>query len=454
MKKTAMAAAAALCLLASCQPKEETPPPASFTFSVEEDAGFNNLPALQSFAMGVDGDDWLMIGGRTNGFHGFGADEDFPFKLANYFIYAYDSKNHKLDSIPTSMLPAALVDQYSSTNMQVRQVDKYLYLCGGYGLANAGTPDSAWTTYNTLSRIDVKQMIAAVRSKDSSKLAASIAYTSNDIVRATGGELYQLPDGKWYLVLGHIFTGAYSSDTTVPSPIQQYLDSIHIFRLKETGNSIAFDGPFSYLSDGLPDSITQFRRRDLVVSPSVTPQGKDMGLAVYAGVFTWQTNPFPNPIYITGGDAPSYTIDSAFNQVDNIYSAPSIVMYDGAYDRVYTTVFGGLGNNAALQDNAAFTKLISTLCRDNKAGTTSISYNADSMIAFIGSEGAFIQNRDNPHYKDKKMEIVDYRKLKGGEKHLLGYIYGGIWSQTPQWGSSNPTVASNKVLKVYVTPAK
>lgn len=456
MKLLALAALAATILVTGCQPKEETPKPASFTFSVEEDASFTNMPSLQSFALGTDGDDWLMFGGRTNGFHGFGSVEDFPFKMANYTIYVYNTKNKTLDSIPTTMLPAALQDQYSSTNMQCRQVDNKLYVCGGYGMYHAGLPDSAWATYNTISRIDIKKMIKAVRDKDSNKLAEAIAYVSDDIVQATGGELYQLPDGRFYLCVGHNFHGLYSKDlAAVSNPlVQKYLDSVHIFKLKETGNSIAFDGPFAYISDGYNDSVTQFHRRDLVVAPNVNKDGT-MGISIFGGVFTYRTNnPFGNPIYINGNNTQDYTIDSSFNQVDNIYSAPNIVIYDDAMDRVYTTIFGGLGNDSALQDNAAFTTRISTICRDNKAVTTSITKNPSSLPAMVGAEGAFIHEKGTPHYKGNKLDVIDYRKLKAGEKQLVGYIYGGIYSQLPQWSNSNPTIPSNKVYKVYITTAK
>ncbi|RYD55545.1 MAG: hypothetical protein EOP56_15640 [Sphingobacteriales bacterium] len=444
-------------LIASCQPKEEATAPASFTFSVEQDAGFTNLPALQSFVLATDGDDWLIFGGRTNGFHGFGSSQNFPFKKANYNIFVYNTKDKTLDSIPTSMLPAALRSQYSSTNMQARQVGNKLYVCGGYGQNNAGMPDSAWVTYNTISRIDVKKMIQAVRAKDSAKLAASIAYVSDDIVKSTGGELYQMPDGRFYLCLGHIFQGLYTSDSgATGNPfVQQYLDSVHVFKLKETGNSIAFDGPFSYISDGLNDSVTQFHRRDLVVVPGVN-KDKSFGISIFGGVFTYRSdNPFGNPIYIAANNTQSYTIDSNFNQQDNIYSAPSFVLYDDAMDRVYTTIFGGLGNDSAIQDNAAFTTLISTICRDNKALTTNLAYNPNPLPAMVGAEGAFIHEKGTPRYKGNNLEVIDYRKLKAGEKQLVGYIYGGILSNAPEWGDpSNPTRPSSNVYKVFITLAK
>jgi hypothetical protein len=66
-----------------CKPPEPAPGAATFTFEVEEDKDFSNLPALQSFVCGVaDDGQWLLFGGRTNGFHGFADNQTFPFKLA------------------------------------------------------------------------------------------------------------------------------------------------------------------------------------------------------------------------------------------------------------------------------------------------------------------------------------------------------------------------------------
>lgn len=458
MKKTALfglLATAAILNFSSCKDEAHLPDPPQYSFTVEPvTEGFTHAPALQSFAIGVgDNGDWLMFGGRTNGFHGFGATENFPFKKANYYIYAYDPKSDKLDSVATTMLPQALQNQFASTNMQCRQVGNYLYVCGGYGLANPGTADSAWTTYNNFVRIDISKMLNGVHQQDSGKIASALAWTSNDIAMSTGGELYQLPDGKFYLVVGHIFKGLYSNDTNnTQYSIQRYLDSVHVFNVNGT-DSIYLNN-FQYITDGLNDTITQFRRRDLVVTPNVLPGGKDFGISIYGGVFTYGAfgNPFGYPIYLTGGATPSYRIDSNFIQTANIYSAPGIVMYDDAFDMTMTTIFGGLGNDTATKDTAAFTKVISTITR-SKNGTTSVAYNPTGMPGYLGAEAAFIRDAKLPMYNGNNLDIVDYRKMKTGDKQAIGYIYGGIVSNLPQWSSSNPTnptQASNKVYRVYI----
>src|SRR5690606_18731723 len=86
----------------------------SFTFTIEADNSFTGLPALQSFVLGESGDNWLMFGGRTNGFHGFSApNQDFPYPTANKYIYVYNTTTHTLDSLPAAMLWDDLRDQFT-----------------------------------------------------------------------------------------------------------------------------------------------------------------------------------------------------------------------------------------------------------------------------------------------------------------------------------------------------
>lgn len=463
MKKLSLLLLAAFIVITGyrCTPSSSSGTP-SFTFTVEEDsAGFINAPGLQSFVLGVsDSGKWLMFGGRTNGFHGFGTVEDFPFKKANKFIYVYDPATHALDSMHTSMLPQAVREQFYSSNMACRQIDSFLYVCGGYGQVKEHTPDSTWTTHNIIARVHIQHMISAVQNHDSAALAASIAYDISDVVRCTGGELYKMPDGKFYLVVGHDFEGAYADSFAV----QKYLDSVHVFTLNETANSIQVGSTVQYVSDGLNDSVTQYHRRDLVVAPSVLAGGQSYGITIYGGVFTYTpgypTNPnsneggtpFQYPIYITPGNTPSGRVDSSFLQLSNVYSAPNLQFYDSANDGMYTTIFGGLADTGTNFNQANFTKLILTLNRNNKNDSTRSIYNATGMPLYIGAEGTFIRANNNYNYNNNTLGIFDYAKIPTGGQQLLGYIYGGIYSTENQWHQhANPTYPSNKVYKVYIT---
>lgn len=486
MKKlTLLLPIAAMLLLTNCTQENEEPKEQEnqngFTFTVQESTeGFKNLPALQSFAFAkASTGEWLMIGGRTNGFHGFGEDQDFPVKMANNHIYVYDPANDILDSMNVADLPGipeAVYLQFISTNMEFRQVDKYLYIAGGYGVAAINdTNSNNWVTHNTFTRLNVDDVVSIVKNL-SKKSAEEVSiplfktyanYCTSELVRATGGELFQMPDGNFYLVVGHNFTGKYSSN----SAVQKYLDQVNVFKVEEKGsgkNPKIEIVPVSTITDGLNDSVTQFRRRDLIVASNVGQGGESYGISIYGGVFTYTSgcpscnggNPFRHPIYISGNS--SYTIDSNFTQMSNVYSAPHLQMYDATNDIMYTTIFGGLGDTTASTFNQAnFTKLIVTLMRDNNNQNTSAIYNPTGLPAYVGSEGMFIPADNTPMYNDAQnhLDIFDFNSLTNSDKEnvsnadgqLLGYIYGGIYSNSTEWDhSKNPTTASNKVYKVFV----
>jgi hypothetical protein len=419
-------------------------------FSIKPSQNLKKLPALQSFVFGQSGKYWVMIGGRTNGFHGFDPNAYlFPFKKANKYIYVYNTAINKLDSMSTSFLPAALREQYTSTNMQHFQVGNYLYVSGGYGEFHAKLPDSSWVTYSTLSRINMSQLISAVLTKNINQFATSVVYAKSKLTAATGGEMFKLPDGKFYLALGHRYNGKYGTGNTS----QVYLDSVHVFRLTETASSISITpNSMQYISDNLPDSITQFRRRDLLVVPAIRKGGKEIGLTVYGGVFTYGPGvPFRNPIYIKGGSTPSYVLDKTYTQTSNIYSTANVEMYDAQNDVMLTTAFGGIGEDMKSGGSSdAFTKKIMTISRNNRTNVTTEIVNPTTLPTYMGSEGVFISAPNVPMY-NSSYDIINYNAIPAGKTTLIGYIYGGIVSSGTAWGPTNPTASSNMVYEVYIT---
>jgi hypothetical protein len=417
-------------------------------FSLKPSQNLKNLPALQSFVFGQSGNYWLLIGGRTNGFHGFGSATNFPFKKANKFVYVYNTATNKLDSMATAFLPTVLREQYTSSNMQHFQVGNYLYVSGGYGEFHAKLPDSTWTTYSTLSRVNIAQIINAVLTKNLIKFRTSVVYAKDNLTASTGGEMYKLLDGKFYLVLGHRFIGMYGSSKAK----QTYLDSIHVFKLTETPSSINITaGSRQYISDNLVDSVTQFRRRDLLVVPAIQKGGKGIGLTVYGGVFTSGAGvPFRNPIYLKGGAIPSYQLDNSYTQTSNIYATANVEMFDANNDVMLTTAFGGIGNDVA-SGRDDFTQKIMTISKNNRTNVTTEILNPSNLPTFMGSESIFIP-APNVQMYNAQYGIINYNALPAGTPKLIGYIYGGIVSNSPKWNnSSNPTLPSKMVYEVYFT---
>lgn len=419
-------------------------------FSIKPSQTLKKLPALQSFVFGQSGKYWVMIGGRTNGFHGFNPNAYlFPFKKANRYVYVYNTATNQLDSMSTSLFAPALREQYTSSNMQHFQSGNYLYISGGYGEFHPKLPDSSWVTYSTLSRINVNQLISAVLSKNITQFSTSAVYAQSKLTAATGGELFKLPDGKFYLALGHRYNGKYGSNNTS----QVYLDSVHVFKLTETASSISITpNSMQYISDNLPDSTTQFRRRDLLVVPAIQKGGKAVGLTVYGGVFTYGPGvPFRNPIYLRGGTTPSYVLDKSYTQTSNIYSTANVEMYDAQNDVMLTTAFGGIGEDMKSQTSGdAFTKKIMTISRNNRTNITTEIVNSVTLPTYMGSEGVFIAAPSVPMY-NATYDIINYNAIPAGKPTLVGYIYGGIVSNGTAWGPSNPTASSNMVYEVYLT---
>ncbi|HEU4717811.1 MAG TPA: hypothetical protein VFU15_08250 [Bacteroidia bacterium] len=430
--------------------------PDTFVFTVTQSTKLTRLPALQSFVFARDSVTgcWLMFSGRTNGFHNFpaAADSSFPVAHANHFAYVYNPALDTLYSMNVSNLPAPLNVQYTFTNLESFQQGNNLYVCGGYGSNNFTNDSNNFVTANIISRINVNAMVTSIIAQNTSGFAASVVFDPkpHPVVCSTGGELYRLPGGKFYLCVGHRYYHFYNPNG-LNFPLQQYLDSVHVFTLTETPTSISLDSSsISYISDNQPDATTQFRRRDLVVSPQVLGNGDSIGIAIYAGVFTQAGNPFTNPIYIPGYNGAAYAIDT-FNQQSNYYSAPHFQLYDSTADRMYTTVFGGIGSNPSFAgDNAAFTMQIVTLNRDFKAHTTSAIYNPSEMPNFVGAEGIFIRANTAPAYHGNGYDIADIRAIPANQGVLVGYIFGGIVSNAPEstTNSCNPTAPSNVVYEV------
>ena len=429
-----------------------------FNYSISQSNKFTNLPALQSFGFGRFEQFWIMIGGRTNGFHGFPTQPTpaFPYSNANKNIYIYDYKTNKLDSLSIFELPSALSTQYASSNMQHTQIGKYLYLCGGYCKS-----DNLFTTDSIISRINLDLLIRRVVYKDDYKLSDIFVFDSvpNIAVCATGGELVKLEDDNFYLTVGHKYYGEYSD--TLPLAIQIYRDNVTAFKLIETDNSIQLDtNSIRFISDNLPDSSTQFRRRDLVVAPTILSDKKSIGISLYGGVFTLQnTTPFDHPIYITTDFKNPYQVDS-FKQPSNHYSAAHLEMYSLEKNTMYTTVFGGIVDSFADSSNASFTKKIITLQRDNKTNKTTSFYNINQLDTFVGSESVFIPY-DRIEKYNNKYGIIDFDCIpvmdKGEDSVLVGCIYGGIIStaaQSNQYPSSGqkfvPTFSSKHVYLIYI----
>jgi hypothetical protein len=135
-----------------------------FTIEAVENvaARFPGAPKLQSFAWAEWDGKWILIAGRTSGYHGVGAaDADFPRAGSNDKIWVIDPGTAgmaKTYSFPVAQLPASLgpvKDQWLSSNVLFFQDKTTLYLAGGYGVNSEGK----LLTYSVLSSVDLPSLV-------------------------------------------------------------------------------------------------------------------------------------------------------------------------------------------------------------------------------------------------------------------------------------------------------
>jgi len=439
-----------------------------FSVTVEEDKTFQGLPALQSFVLATSSDQskWLMFAGRTNGMHAFGKDnyeeKSFPTQYFNNQLYVYDLSSKVLSQMSADAIEQPIGLMFKATNLQHLQQGNSLYIAGGYGentIAKSNNMLERWTTYAYMVKIDVDGMIKAIEDNNQSALNGCILWGEDEAVRATGGELYQLGD-YFYLAGGHVYKGIFSlkKDGSITPTSQTYLDAVHRFKLSEKNGQLILSD-LTKVTDGKPDNETQFRRRDLPVTPTFQLLNGTLheAIAMYAGVFTAPDNKVPGlaandnwvwPIYIYNDG--SYHIDESYEQQSNVYSAANFVVYDPATEVLYTTILGGIMH----ENGNEFSNNVLTIKRPLGDGkpSTSIQQTPMDLNKFYGAEANMIYSTQ---YKMAVIQstIFNLSAMDEGSTTLIGHFYGGIEALTANPGGfgEGKSFASNKVFKVSIT---
>jgi len=331
---SAMLILLATCFL-SCKPtKEEATPIPEYVVNVTL-VTQENAPALQSYAHGVNGADWLLFAGRTNRINDDGGLHDLNANYSNtsflplsynedIFVYNVDtdvvsalSFNEMVSEISSftpatgstdstaivALLPkvvAALKANgtvFRSTNPLVMQENDYMYLAGGYGTPLDQTDNgNAYQTFNQVARINVPSMIKVINSDLESLTLTDwqnlVAFGSNDKLVSTGGEMFKIGN-TFYLAGGHNF----GSTAPAASQGQQYVDAVYPFTMSvSTTNPFALDITVSAPITDVPttigtpaaDATSKFRRRDGPIVPALYMDASNKlteGLAFYGGVF-------------------------------------------------------------------------------------------------------------------------------------------------------------------------
>jgi len=457
-----------------------TPPPHPVPFIIEasEDvsARFPGAPRLQSFAWAQWEGKWIFIAGRTAGYHGVGGKEaDFPRSGANDRIWMVEPSATgaaRTWSVPLANLPASLddvKDQWMSSNPEFFQDNDTLYLAGGYGQNSAGS----WVTYPLLSAVHLPALVQAIA--DGSDVSAAITYTTNPLVQVAGGELLKLDDGLFYLIGGHVFTGAYrdfeaAEEKNTPKASQQYTGEIRKLRVtRDNRGQLAVSLVRSY-------SDPEFARRDLNATLTILPDGHTVGAAAYGGVFTKDQLGFSKPIYWNAASPPRVAED--YEQKMNGYSCAKLALFDPDSKTMLTTFFGGISrwnwneahaefqaaprigtkSEAVYFDGLQWIDQITTLVRGPHE-TYEVVQPSNRLAAYLGTNAAFLPAPGLERIR-RDADVFDLKPLRG-KRMLVGYIYGGIRAfprefpyrdDSPAYHSGNvPTRSSEMIVAVYIT---
>jgi len=439
--------------------------------------GFPGVPALQSFVSASWRGKWILIGGRTNGYHGSGGkDTDFERAQANKKIWVIDNtteSQQRVYSFPVSSLPNSLArvkDQWMSSNLLHYQDGDTLYIAGGYG----ENSHHEWVTYPILSAVSLPSLVDRVMN-GRTPFADSISYVASPIVQSTGGNLLKLDDGYFYLAMGHIFMGRYAdfeanNEGNQPKAWQKYLGEIRKLKIVQNSHhtlSVTQEGTFRN---------PEFMRRDLNVAYTVFPDGHTIGGVAYGGVFTKEQLNFSHPVYFGPGQVP--WVDTSYEQKMGTYACATMLLYDSETRFMYTTFFGGISHWTWSYENQRFeeaplagdksidpyldgmewTDQISTLVRHG-VDTFEFVQPFSRLPVHMGAEAVFFP-APNLRVVGSHPDILDLRQLRG-QRTFVGYLCGGIQAfpkhfpyreDSPTYRPGTvPTRPSNMILKVYVT---
>lgn len=465
-----------LCLLFSCKNLHSFPsgnqtdslssvyPGSTLPFTLEIVASTSlQIPGgIQTYSFGVHNQKWLLLGGRTNGLHGFDSSNDnFPPQQQNTTVFVLDLKENKVYSKslydPTACLSQAEIDSLSTTAQQYRQIKQKLYVVGGYGV---DTSTGLFGTKSTLSSIDVPGLIHWVQNPSSGETAKQhIKQIINPIFQVTGGALYQVsPHSPFLLIFGQNFEGAYRDGSN-----GLYTQQVRTFRLIDEGTKLAvFD--LQYHS---PDP--SYRRRDLNIVPRIQKKEKsyDLSFLALSGVFTLDNGIWTVPVFINGSgktSMPDPSLESTFKQGMNSYNCPHIGLFSKKNNEMHTLLFGGASyethsnGDFSLDAEIPFTNNVTDVVLYGNQSMAQYLIEAEypeilSTFAnpgnplLFGAGARFLPANTLPSFSDSAFLLDSLKK-----RTLLGYIVGGIMSSLPNTNTRSDSAASPYIFQVFATP--
>lgn len=494
----------------SCKPKHEEHKNKDhksshfpYTISIEATEK-KGAPSLQSFAHGINENDWLLFAGRTNsgdtddgGLHSINngnyTNTSFLPPSFNDDIFVYNIDQDETIKISLANLDSILKEKYpknhavfkdykaifKNSNALVRQHGEYLYVLGGYGPVDLANPGKEYKTYEQIAKIHVSSLINIVKKDyanvDSDKL---FAFGKDSTLVSTGGELHIMGTESsltFYMAGGHNYDGN-----------QKYVDAVYPFTLTDTNHILTIKVKTAItdvIDPTLPlaDDLSKFRRRDGPITPTIykspVQDNIEQGLAFYTGVFkpgfdlqAWNDAVYVHPKF-ANKEGKLFTLDADYNQNNyNVYSCPSFVAYDSKTDISHTFLLGGIGdgNFAASGNLSGFTNTavhIETNIGKRPFRSTHQLIQPSHLFnqkdknepPFYGAEAILFINNDVPLFAIANQsstittEILDMASFEDSNIDI-GYIFGGIEAFQSNPGTYGKTFsrASNKIWKVVL----
>ncbi len=271
-------------------------------------------------------------------------------------------------------------------------------------------------------------------------LAQYIRQITDTDFAVTGGRIEKIGT-KFFLVGGQNFSGLYTK-LDLGLFTQHYTNSISSFDLNDDGVNLSISN-FSTNID-----TVNFHRRDLNTAPWISSNNEE-GFALYGGVFQYNHNtPFQNPVYVTQGNA---AVDFSFEQKMSQYQCPVVPLYDSVMNDMYTIFMAGMSlyyfdsatQSLKMDTMVPFIKDVSTLIH-HADGTTEEVILPIQLPELGGANMEFFPNTALSRYDNGVFRL---RSIV--QPTLLGYVYGGITSNT---GNDGVSVASNKLYRLLLQP--
>lgn len=418
------------------------------------------IPQFPAFHSGVtahhDGK-WLIMGGRTNGMHGFYPPFAFPTNGRQELVYVVDPEAGSIWSADISGLDSLAREQLGSSNMQFAQKDDKLYITGGYGYKES---IDDYTTFPYLTSVNMPMLMDSVIA--GGDISSAFRSVIDSTMAVTGGRMGRIGD-RYFLVFGHYFHHRYSV-ADLGSFIQKYTYQIRMFDIQDDSVQLAA------INKQMVTDSANFRRRDFNMTPF--EEGAEKGFYAWSGVFRDSVDlPHYNPIRITSDG--SYAVIPFEQKLAHYHSAAISLKTDAMIEasNLMHVFLGGtaeyyLDNNEFIvQDSLVpFTKVFSSVqvyptgLDELKAGIINWRFKGCGQFnpnqiryEFNGYEGTNMEFIPNSQLTDEETGVVEFN-LQFENPILLGYAVGGIISTGPNIADMNDpslSFASDKVYKVF-----